>query len=75
MQDIALHGIVLLQNDLGVVGWWDGAGKIPVPGPPTNLDYSRARAYSGCRWGLLGHLFSHLSFLFSFSLSQGDSPI
>ena len=31
-------------------------GKLPVPGRPANLDYSRARAYcacSGCRWGCL----------------------
>ena len=35
-------------------------GKLPVPGRPTNLDYSRARAYcvcSGCGWGLFGHFF------------------
>ena len=53
-------------------------GKLPVPGRPTNLDYSRARAYwacSRCRLGLFGHFFSHLSFLFSFSLSLGDGPI
>ena len=53
-------------------------GKLPVPGRPTNLDYSRARAYcacSGCRWGLFGHFFSRLSFLSSFSLSLGDGPI
>ena len=53
-------------------------GKLPVPGRPANLDYSRARAYcacSGCRWGLFGHFFSRLSFLFSFSLSLGDGPI
>ena len=46
-------------------------GKLPVPGRPTYLDYSRARAfcaYSRCGWGLFGHFFSHLSFLFSFSL-------
>ena len=23
-------------------------GKLPVPGRPTNLDYSRARAYCAC---------------------------
>ena len=43
-----------------------------------NLDYSRARAYSTCSkcgWGLFGHLYSHLSFLSSFSLSLGDDPI
>ena len=51
-------------------------GKHPVPGRPTNLDYSRARAYcahSRCGW--FGHFFSHLSFLSSFSLSLGDGPI
>ena len=53
-------------------------GKLPVPERPTNLDDSGARAYcacSRCRWGLFGHFFSRLSFLFSFSLSLGDSPI
>ena len=53
-------------------------GKLPVPGRPTNLDNSRARAYCACssyRWGLFGHFFSRLSFLFSFSLSLGDCPI
>ena len=47
-------------------------GKLLVPGRPTNLDYSRARAYcscSWCGWGLFGHFFSCLLFLFSFSLS------
>ena len=32
-------------------------GKLPVPGRPTNLDLSRARAYcacSRCGWGLFG---------------------
>ena len=62
-------------------GWSGGAmvlGKLPVPGRPANLDYSRARAYcacSGCGWGLFGYFFSRLSFLFSFSLSLGDGPI
>ena len=35
-------------------------GKLPVPGRPTNLANSRARAYcarSRCGWGLCGHLF------------------
>ena len=63
------------------VGWSGGAkvlGNLPVPGRPTDLDYSRARACcacSRCGWGLFGHFFSHLSFLFSFSLSLGDGPI
>ena len=40
-------------------------GKLPVPGRPTYLDYSRARAYCACRGcGLFGHFFSHhFSFL------------
>ena len=29
----------------------------------------------GAGWGLFGHFFSRLSFLFSFSLSLGDGPI
>ena len=62
-------------------GWSGGAmvlGKLPVPGRPTNLDDSRARAYcacSRCGWGLFGHFYSQLSFLSSFSLSLGDGPI
>ena len=46
-------------------------GNLPVPGRPTNLDYSRAGACcagSRCGWGLFGHFFSRLSFLSSFSL-------
>ena len=57
-------------------------GKLTVPGRPTSLDDSRARAYCACsRCGegeggrLFGHFFSHLSSLFSFSLSLGDGPI
>ena len=62
-------------------GWSGGAmvlDKLPVPGRPTNLDHSRARAYcacSRCGWGMFGHFFSRLSFLSSFSLSLGDGPI
>ena len=56
-------------------------GKLPVPGRPTNMDYSRARAYcacSGCGWGLFRHFHSRLSFLIShffLPLSLGDGPI
>ena len=42
-------------------------GKLPVPGRPAYLNYSRARAYytcSRCGWGLCGHFFFRLSFLF-----------
>ena len=62
-------------------GWSGGAmvlGKLPVPGRPTNLDDSRARAYcscSRCGWGLFGYFYSQLSFLSSFSISLGDGPI
>ena len=52
-------------------------GKLSVPGHPTSLDDSGAGAYcacSRCGWGCLD-IFSHLSFLFSFSLSLGDCPI
>ena len=53
-------------------------GKLPVPGRPTNIDYSRTGAYcaySRLGWWLFGHFYSRLSFLFSFSLSLGDSTI
>ena len=53
-------------------------GNLPVPGRPTNLDNCGARAYcacSRCGRGLVGNFFSHLSLLFSFSLSLGDGPI
>ena len=42
-------------------------GKLPVPGRPTNLDWSRTRAFcacSRCGWGLFRHFFSCLSLLF-----------
>ena len=41
-------------------------GKLSLPGRPTNLDNSRARAYcacSRCGLGLFGHFFSRLSFV------------
>ena len=43
-------------------------GKLLAPGRPITLDNSRERAYcaySRCGWGLFGHVFSRLSFLFS----------
>ena len=54
-------------------GWSGGAmvlGELPVP---TNLDFSRARAYyacSRCGWGLFGHfLLSSIISLFFLPLS------
>ena len=67
------RGVLLIW---GGGGWSGGAmvlGKLPVPGRPTNLAYSRARAYcafSRCGWGLFGHFYSP-----SFSLSLGDGLI
>ena len=52
--------------------------KLLVRGLPTNLDYSRVKAYcaySRCGWGVFRHFFSYLSFLSSFSLSLGNGPI
>ena len=60
-------------------GWSDGAmvlDKLSLPGRPTNLDNSRARAYcacSRCGLGLFGHFFSLVYLCFSPSL--GDGPI
>ena len=54
-------------------------GKLPVPGRPTYLDYSRARAYCACsrcgRMIFLDIFFSCLLFFLSFFLSLGDGPI
>ena len=52
-------------------------GKLSVPGRPTYLDNSRARAYCavGAGGGGLDIFFSHLSFFSSFSFSLGDGPI
>ena len=52
-------------------------GKLPVPGRPTYLVKSRARAYctcSGCGWGLFGRFYSPLSFLSSFRPLFGRWP-
>ena len=58
------------------MGWSGGAkvlGKLPVPGRPTNLDNSRARAYCSCcrcGRGLFGHCFlSSIASLFFLPLS------
>ena len=53
-------------------------GKLPVPGSPTILiivGQGPIALAVGAGGGLFGHFFSHLSFLFSFSLSLGDGPI
>ena len=53
-------------------------GKLPVPGRHTNLDYSRAGSIMlavGAGGVCLDIFFSHLSLLFSLSISLGDGPI
>ena len=81
---LVVLGLTTLRESISVYigqGWSGGAvvlGKLSVPGRPTNMDKSRARAYcacSRCGWGLFEHFFSCLSYLFSFSLSLGDGPI
>ena len=81
-QGLSEKGLQRLSAEFHSNGGWSGEAmvldKFPGPGHPTNLDYSRARVYCACsrfRWGLFGHFFSHLSFLFSFSLSLRDGPI
>ena len=52
-------------------------GKLPVLGRPTNLNYSRTRAYcacSRCGWGCLDIFSLDYHFPF-FSLSLGEGPI
>ena len=72
--DMALWLILISGNSNGVIV----LGILPVPGHPTNLDDSRARAYCACNrcgWAWFGHFFSRLSFHFSFCLPVGDDPI
>ena len=59
---------VIFEPELGWSGGAKVLGKLPVPGRPTDLDYSRAMAYCACGrcgWGLFGHfsLIYHFSFL------------
>ena len=52
-------------------------GKLLVPGPPTiwiSVGQGPTALTVGAV-GLFGHFYSHLSFLFSFSLPLGDGPI
>ena len=53
-------------------------GKLPVPGRPTNLDCSRARAYcacSRCGWGCLDSFLSSIISVFFLPLALKDGPI
>ena len=64
------------QHDFRRQWRWSGGakvlGKLSVPGRPTSLDDSRARAYcacSRCGWGLFGYFFSHLTRLLGYGKS------
>ena len=54
---------VTIMSFVSPRGWSGGAmvlGKLPVPGRPTYMSWSRARAYcacSRCGWRLFGHFF------------------
>ena len=53
-------------------------GKLPVPGRPTiwiTVGQGPTALAVGAGGVFFGQFFSHLSFLFSFSLSLGDGPI
>ena len=53
-------------------------GKLPVPGRPTiwiTVGQEPTALAVGAGRGCLDFFFSHLSFLFSFSLPLGDGPI
>ena len=67
--NICIHTCDAMSN-LNTCGWSGGAkvlGKLSVPGRPTTLNYSRARAYCACsRCGL--RLFGQFSLVYHFSL-------
>ena len=77
-----MKATLVATRDNQLLWWWLGGakvlGKLSLPGHPTNLDDSRARAYcacSRCGWGCLD-IFFLSSILFPFpSLSLGDGSI
>ena len=79
--NLQCRGVLLIWLIEGQGGWSGGAkvlGKLPVPGRPTILNtvgQGPTALAVGAGGGLFGHFYSHLSFLFSFSLSLGDGPI
>ena len=65
--DIGLCYAIFLEMINGLSGGAMVLGKLPVSGRPTNLDYSRARAYcacSRCGWGCLDIFLSSIISLF-----------
>ena len=73
---MSMTPLIPYHNNYGITncyGGWSGEakvlGKLSVPGRPTSLDNSRARAYcacSRCGWGFVWTFFLYLSFPFSF---------
>ena len=58
------------KNLCRIRGWSGGAkvlGKLPVPGRPTNLDYSGARAYCACNRCGRGVVWTFFSLIYHFS--------
>ena len=63
---------------MGVVGWCDVLGKLPVPGRPTiwiTVRQGPTALALGAGGGCLDIFYSHLSIFSSFSLSLGDGLI
>ena len=75
------YGGIPSTGSRDILGWSGGAmvlGKLPVPGRPTiwiTVGQGPSALAVGAGGGLFGHFYSHLSLLFSFSLSLGDGPI
>ena len=74
--------VLFAEIDLLFIGGWSSGavllGNLPAPGRPTDLDWSRARAYCACSrygWGLFGHFFLLSIISLFFSLSLGDGRI
>ena len=66
MHGYSISSVIIWSFSLqkrGLAGGAEVLDKLSVLGRPTNLNFSRVRAYcaySRCRWGLFGHFFSHL---------------
>ena len=60
MENLLFLGVPILKHIRYLAGGVMVLDKLPMPGRPTNLDHSRAKAYcpcSGCGWGLFGRFF------------------
>ena len=60
-----VYQYTFFQRLMGVVGWCDVLGQLPVPGRPTILNtvgQGPIAHAAGAGGGWLGHFYSHLSF-------------